>query len=82
MPKSGDNARPYNRNQKRSAERNKAVRAKLYKLGDDYAKMTFGTAGPDRMNRGAGEAAQMTRSTAKYADEIIAARMRSKPQPK
>ena len=82
MPKSGDNARPYNRNQKRSAERNKAVRAKISKLGDDHAKMGFLTAGRGTMAMSAGEAAQMTRSTAKYADEIIAARMRSKPQPK
>jgi len=77
MPKSGDNARPYNRNQKRSAARNKAVRAKV---GDD--KTGFMTAGPGRMAMSAGRAAQMTRSTGKYADEIIAARMRSKPQSK
>jgi hypothetical protein len=80
MPKSGDNARPYNRNQKRSAERNKAVRDKAAKAG--MGNETYYTAGPGRRAMSAGGAAQMTRSTAKYADEIIAARMRSKLQPK
>ena len=80
MPKSGDNARPYNRNEKRLAARNKSVRAKVAKSGG--GKEAFMTAGPGRMAMSAGAASQMTRSTAKRADEALAAQMRAKPKPK
>ena len=73
MPKSGDNARPYNRSQKASAKKDKRALSMARKAG--FGDATFSGTGPGRMHTSAGASAQATRSLAGAASKKLAQRM-------
>ena len=78
MPKSGDNSRPYNRTQKKQAQRDKKVLKRTNKAEGPYSNASFSGSGPGRKHTGAGESAQATRSLARMTDKLFAKKIKGR----
>jgi hypothetical protein len=76
MPKSGNNSRPYNRDDKKEVARNAAALKKAGKAGTKPGDSSYDSVGPGRgMNSGA-SARQKTREVAGEASTRLGQRMR------